>query len=107
MTGKMPIVLPAWVAYTVLWLPKPYISVWTTHFHRVLHLWPHPPQIIGVKGVLSSEEATDRIYGGTSSKRSRLSYTPSGSLFSWPSESEIREGLKIHTRRPRTYKVTT
>ena len=46
MTGKMPIVLPAWVAYTVLWLPKPYISVWTTHFHRVLHLWPHPPQII-------------------------------------------------------------
>ena len=108
----VPLVLPVWLFFTLLWLPQHgYTPVWTTFFGvsailfvvnpifiaysisgRILHT---QPWLIGVKGVLSSDEAADRIYGGTLSKRSRLSYTPSGSLFSRPSESEIREGLEI------------
>ena len=53
------------------------------------------PWLIGVKGALSPEDEADRVYGATLSSRRRLSYTPSGSLFSRPSENEIREGLQI------------
>ena len=112
MAGKIPIILLAWVIFVLVWLPNHgYTLTWTTFFvisailffvnppfiaysisGRILH---SQPWLIGVKGALSSDEAADHIYGRILSKRSRLSYTPSGSVFSRPSKSEIREGLKI------------
>ncbi|KAL4067156.1 hypothetical protein V8B97DRAFT_974040 [Scleroderma yunnanense] len=51
------------------------------------------PWLIGVKGVLSPDDAAVRVYGATLSKHPRLLYTPSGSPFSEPSTQEVREGL--------------
>ena len=112
MAGRIPISLPGFVLYAATWMPLPaYISVGTVFFGcaafllivspilaaysisgRILNT---QPWLIGVKGVLSPDEAADHIYGATLSKHPRLSYTPSGSLFSRPSEDEIREGLQI------------
>ncbi|KIO02799.1 hypothetical protein M404DRAFT_147221 [Pisolithus tinctorius Marx 270] len=51
------------------------------------------PWLIGIKGVMSPEEAADHVYGATLSKRQRLFFTPSGSLFAKPVEDEIQQGL--------------
>ncbi|KIM52320.1 hypothetical protein SCLCIDRAFT_1164341 [Scleroderma citrinum Foug A] len=111
LAGKIPISLPGIVLYAATWMPVPsVISVGTAFFGcaafllvfspfltaysisgRILNT---QPWLIGVKGVLSPEKAAERIYGATLSHHSRLSYSPSGSLFSRPSEDEIREGLQ-------------
>ena len=112
LAGKIPITLPGFVLYAATWMPLPsYLSVGVVFFScaafllifspiltaysmsgRILNT---QPWLIGVKGALSPDEAADRIYGATLSNFPRLSYTPSGSLFSRPSEDEIREGLQI------------
>ncbi|KAL4069969.1 hypothetical protein V8B97DRAFT_1967277 [Scleroderma yunnanense] len=109
--GRIPITLPGFVLYAATWMPiTAYISVGTAFFScaafllvfspfltaysisgRILN---SQPWLIGVKGVLSPEEAADRLYGATLSHHPRLGFTPSGSLFSRPSEEEIREGLQ-------------
>ena len=113
LAGKIPIALPGLVVYAAQWMPNASdLSVGIAWFGcaaflllfgpvltaysisgRILNT---QPWLIGVKGVLSPDEAADRIYGATLSRhRRRLSYTPSGSLFSRPSEDEIRDGLQI------------
>ncbi|KAF9241095.1 hypothetical protein BU15DRAFT_73575 [Melanogaster broomeanus] len=51
------------------------------------------PWLIGVKGVLTADQVTEHLYGGTLSGSSpRTSYTPSGSPFAMPAEDKIRQG---------------
>ena len=110
--GRIPISLPGFVLYAATWMPLPsYMSVGTVFFGLAAFLLFFSPiltaysisgfildtqlWLIGVKGVLSPDKAADHIYGATLSEHPRLSYTPSGSLFSRPSEDEIRGGLQI------------
>ena len=110
--GRIPIFLPTVVLYAAAWSQQ---STYTWVRNGLLifaalvfllcpiatmyaisgRILNSQPWLIGVKGVLSPDEAADRVYGATLSKHPRLSYTPSGSLFSRPSEGEIREGLQI------------
>ena len=84
-----------WVGLVIsaasIFLFAPYLTAYSIS-GRILH---SQPWLIGVKGVLSPDEAEDYVYGGTLTECSRLSYTPSGSLFSRPSEGDIRDGLQI------------
>lgn len=52
------------------------------------------PWLIGVKGVVSAQEASDYLYGGQIGNSRRTLYTPSGSPFARPreSDSKFREG---------------
>ena len=115
LAGLTPIILPLVALYGGPWMQRheSYISAGTiiASCALFLHLFGPilvaysisgrilntQPWLIGVKGVLSPEEAADRVYGASLSRHRhrRLLYTPSGSLFSRPSEDEIREGLHI------------
>ena len=109
--GLIPVSLPICVAYAIIWIHQPAytwlgiaIILLTAMFFITCpaltaysisgRILSSQPWLIGVKGALSPDEAADRVYGATLSKHKRLSYTPSGSLFSRPSEGEIREGLQ-------------
>lgn len=109
--GKIPVTLPGWVLYAATWMPIPAtISVGTVFFACAAFLLiagpfltaysisgrilATQPWLIGVKGVMSPEEAANRVYGATLSKRQRLFFTPSGSLLAKPAENDIREGLE-------------
>jgi hypothetical protein len=52
------------------------------------------PWLIGVKGVISAQEASDYLYGGQIGNPRRTLYTPSGSPLARPreSDSKFREG---------------
>ncbi|KAG1852156.1 hypothetical protein DFJ58DRAFT_417384 [Suillus subalutaceus] len=67
--------------------------VFTTYAHsgRVVLA---QPWLIGVKGVISAQEASDRLYGYQIGDSRRTLYTPSGSPLARPTESdsEFREG---------------
>ncbi|EIW81082.1 hypothetical protein CONPUDRAFT_144006 [Coniophora puteana RWD-64-598 SS2] len=50
------------------------------------------PWLIGVKGVLTTEQVSERLFGGAITSFPRTFYTPSGSLWSIPGELEHRMG---------------
>ena len=50
------------------------------------------PWLVGVKGLLSAEKASELMYGGTIKAVPRTSYTPCGTLLSQPETGEFRVG---------------
>ncbi|KIO02804.1 hypothetical protein M404DRAFT_1002035 [Pisolithus tinctorius Marx 270] len=109
--GRIPVTLPGWVLYAATWMPIPAtVSVGTVFFACAAfmlvsgpfltaysisgRILATQPWLIGVKGVMSPEEAANRVYGATLSKRQRLFFTPSGSLLAKPAEDDVREGLE-------------
>ncbi|KAG1730176.1 hypothetical protein EDB19DRAFT_1641432 [Suillus lakei] len=51
------------------------------------------PWLIGVKGVIKKEDVESQLYGGTIRNHfPRMNFTPSGSWFSTPEQSKVRQG---------------
>jgi hypothetical protein len=70
-----------------------FAPVFTTYAHSGRVVLARP-WLIGVKGVISAQEASDYLYGGQIGNVRRTLYTPSGSPFARPreSDSKFREG---------------
>ncbi|KAF9241097.1 hypothetical protein BU15DRAFT_61062 [Melanogaster broomeanus] len=76
------------VLSVLLMLATPYLVAYANS-GRVLF---SEPWLIGVKGVLTAEQAAEHLFGGARSKFPRMSYTPTGSPFAMPGQGAIREG---------------
>ncbi|KAG2039034.1 hypothetical protein BDR03DRAFT_981075 [Suillus americanus] len=70
-----------------------FAPILTTYAHSGRVVLAHP-WLIGVKGVISAQEASDRLYGYQIGDSRRTLYTPSGSPLARPTESDskFREG---------------
>ena len=56
---------------------------------RIVHA---QPWLVGVKGLISAEEASELMYGGATSSVPRTSYSPSGTLLSQTEKGRFRRG---------------
>jgi hypothetical protein len=72
----------------LLMLSAPYLVAYANS-GRVLFA---EPWFIGVKGVLTVEQVSQRLYGGAMSSFPRMSYTASGSPFALAADGTVREG---------------
>ncbi|KAG2130343.1 hypothetical protein DEU56DRAFT_466873 [Suillus clintonianus] len=70
-----------------------FAPIFTTYAHSGRVVLARP-WLIGVKGVISAQEASDYLYGGQIGNSRRTLYTPSGSPLARPKEheSKFREG---------------
>ncbi|KIN93330.1 hypothetical protein M404DRAFT_1009027 [Pisolithus tinctorius Marx 270] len=98
--GRTPVTLPGWYFMqqlgTVFFACAAFMLVsgpFLTAYSISGRILATQPWLIGIKGVMSPEEAADHVYGATLSKRQRLFFTPSGSLLAKPVEDEIQQGL--------------
>jgi hypothetical protein len=59
------------------------------------------PWLIGVKGILTADDASERLYGGRpeSGDYSRVRYSPTGSLLAVPAQGDFRDGSPSETTR--------
>jgi hypothetical protein len=69
---------------------------------RIVHA---QPWLVGVKGLISAEEASSLLYGGSISTLPRTSYTPSGTPLSRTETGQFRRGdpAQLHALRPLPY----
>ncbi|EGN98187.1 hypothetical protein SERLA73DRAFT_161075 [Serpula lacrymans var. lacrymans S7.3] len=72
----------------ILLLVSPKLIVYS-HSGRVMLA---QPWLIGVKGIITAEQASKRLYGSTKSSFPQTFYTASGSEFAVPNEQAIRKG---------------
>ncbi|KAH7885199.1 hypothetical protein F5I97DRAFT_1956269 [Phlebopus sp. FC_14] len=72
----------------LLMLSAPYLIAYANS-GRILFA---EPWLVGVKGVLTVEQAAMHLYGGAMSNFPRMSYTPSGSPFALADDGLVREG---------------
>ncbi|KAG1816671.1 uncharacterized protein BJ212DRAFT_166519 [Suillus subaureus] len=68
-----------------------FAPIFTTYAHSGRVVLARP-WLIGVKGVISAQEASDYLYGYQIGDSRRTFYTPSGSPLARPSDSKFREG---------------